>query len=98
MTRAERRRLEREVAKNVSDAVVKAKNEATTDAFNVAFVAMLAMPLIVLRDKFGFGKVRLERFVDELCDVQDSFNQGYVTLEDLHKTLYEETGTVITNK
>lgn len=68
------------------------KKQATSEAVDTAFLIMLAMPMLVLRDKYGFGKVRLERFMDQVLDLYDSFNKDYLTLEDMHKALDEEVG------
>ena len=68
------------------------KNEAVKEASNKAFILMLGLPLIVLRDSFGFGRERLSRFMDGLLYQYDSFDSGYVSLEDLLKTVEEETG------
>lgn len=50
---------------------------------------------MVLHDKFGFGPVRCERFTDAVLDLYESFDKGYVTLEDIHGALKEETGITI---
>lgn len=95
MNRAERRRLEREVGKNVSEALINVKKQASSEAIDTAFIAMLALPMLVMRDKYGFGKVRLERFMDQVIDLYESFNAGYLTLEDMHKSLEDEAGIKI---
>lgn len=95
MNRAERRRLEREVGKNVSEALINVKKQASSEAIDTAFIAMLALPMLVMRDKYGLGKVRLERFMDQVIDLYESFNAGYLTLEDMHKALEDEVGIKI---
>lgn len=95
MNRAERRRLEREVGKNVSEALINVKKQASSEAIDTAFIIMLALPMLVMRDKYGFGKVRLERFMDQVIDLYESFNAGYLTLEDMHKALEDEVGIKI---
>mgnify|MGYP000379318590 CR=1 FL=1 len=39
--------------------------------------------------------VRCERFTDAVLELYDSFEKGYVSLEDIHLTLKEETGITI---
>ena len=51
--------------------------------------------LTVLHDKFGYGKKRLQRFIDEYQDVLDSYNKGYVNVDDLKSVLREECGIEI---
>ena len=48
------------------------------------------IPLIILRDKFGFGKVRLERYLKHYQDAVDSLNKGYLDLNDVQKVLLDE--------
>ena len=102
MGRAERRRLQREQRKaqktyNITQGHLnEIKKAATNEATEVAFILMLGLPLMALRDKFGFGKVRLERFSDAVLDLYESFYEEYFTLDDIRKTIYEETGVKIT--
>lgn len=105
MNRAEMRRQQREAAKaskmyNLNAAQIKGlKNDATNMAVNKAFTLMLAIPVMVLHDKYGQltrkeidGKSREERFAEMCLDLYDSYEQGYVTFEDLKTCLEEETG------
>lgn len=48
-----------------------------------AFVLFLNIALTVLKDYFGFGKVRLERFARHCLDYMDSIGGKYVTLEEV---------------
>lgn len=98
MNRAEMRRMKREQQKshktyNLNHAQISdIKKQATDDAVRTAFILMFGLPLMALRDKFGYGKMRLERFSDALFDLYDSFEKGYFTIDDINKTIYEETG------
>ena len=111
MNRAERRRLEKQGKKVAKEPVIniktadvdKIKKESAQEAVDVGFTLMLAIPTMVIHDKFGKlmkkvdkeGKTREETFVDLCLDVYDSFVKGYITLDDLHKCLYEEGGTQV---
>jgi len=103
MNRAERRKAARQGLQVKKEAVVnmkasdvqKIKQDASKEAAEIAFTLMLGLPVMVLRDKFGFGKVRCERFTDAVIDLYESFEQDYVTLEDIHATLKEEVGITI---
>lgn len=44
----------------------------------------------VLKEKFGFGKVRIKRFYDLFEDLCDSVMRKYLTLEDIIDYLKEE--------
>ena len=48
------------------------------------------IPLIILRDKFGFGKIRLERYLGYYQEAVDSLNKGYLDLNDVQKVLLDE--------
>jgi len=80
----------------------KMKQNATEKGINDAFLLMLAIPVMVIHDKYSLimkrnvdGKSREERFTDLCLDLYDSFNQGYVTLDELQQCLEEETGIKI---
>jgi len=48
--------------------------------------------LMVAHDKLRFGKKRLTRFYTALLEVWDSVENKYVSVEDMEKTLIDETG------
>ena len=48
------------------------------------------IPLIILRDKFGFGKIRLERYLGYYQEAVDSLNKGYLDLKDIERVMLEE--------
>ena len=48
------------------------------------------IPLMILRDKFGFGKVRLERYLEHYQDAVDSLNKGYLDLKDVQRVMMDE--------
>ena len=91
MNRAERRRakkagipVKKEPVVNIKAAdVQKIKQDASKEAADKAFLLMLGLP------------VRCERFTDAVLELYDSFEKGYVSLEDIHLTLKEETGITI---
>lgn len=71
------------------------KLKATSEAMDFAFRQMMLLPLMVLRDKYGYGAQRLERFIDDVADMLDSYNKGYLDLDDIEQILKEETGIEI---
>lgn len=113
MNRAERRRrakqglpVNKEPVINVKASDIQAiKEQATSSAADTAFLLMLAIPVMVIHDKYPQlmrrevdGKPRAERFADFCLDLYDSFNRGYVTLDDLADCLWEEAGIKLTKK
>ncbi len=106
MNRVERRRLRKQgkivpkepvINVKASD-IINIKQEATKKAADKAFFLMLGLPLMVLHDKWGFGKVRGERFIEQVLDLYDSFEKGYLSLDDIHNCLWEEGGIKLVDK
>lgn len=69
----------------------KAKREATSEAVNYAWAIMFS----VLRDKFGYGPVRLQRMWNEVNNLSESITKGYVKVKDLMQTLDQEAGIML---
>ena len=80
------------------DDIERIKQDATNEAMSKAYVLMLGIPSKVLRDKFGYGSVRLERFTDGCFDYYDSFQKGDITLQDCLDCLKDECGISIEEK
>ena len=59
------------------------------ERMNAASIINL-IPLIILRDKFGFGKIRLERYLEYYQEAVDSLNKGYLDLNDVQRVLLDE--------
>lgn len=66
----------------------KLKDGATMEAVKI----VNTIPLMVLRDEFGFGKKRLQQYLDALNLQIEAFNQGYLSLKDVVDTINKETG------
>lgn len=99
MNRAERRKAgvkSRVPTYNMNTQQIRTlKEDVAQKATERAFILMLGIPSMVLRDQFGFGRKRLEKFTDEVFELYDSYDKDYITLDDLIKTIYEETGVKI---
>ena len=48
------------------------------------------IPLMILRDKFGFGKIRLERYLKHYQEAIESLNEGCLDLKDVERVMLEE--------
>ena len=46
--------------------------------------------MLCLKDKLGFGPVRAQRFMNNVEELFDSINQGYLSLDDVIQTVEEE--------
>lgn len=113
MNRAERRKraklglpIKKEPVINIKASDVQnMKKQATDEAADIAFFLMLAIPVMVIHDKYSQimrrvvdGKSREERFADLCIDLYDGFEKGYVTLDDLAECLWEEAGIKLKKK
>ena len=74
----------------------KIKETITDDAVKTVLKLVLGLPVIVLMDKWGFRKVRLERFIDEVMKQYQFYENGTITMEDIDKVLKEEVGITLT--
>jgi len=101
LNRAERRRqlkdnIKTETTYNLKTSdIVDIKTDTAKQAISMALNMMIALPVLVLHDKFGFGPKRTEKLIDEIKLLYDSFDQGYLTIEDMKNTIYEELGIKI---
>ena len=75
--------------------VKKGYEQGKKDAIKTASEYSMAVPMIILRDTFGFGKKRLLKYHDAFLDMYDSISRGYLNLRDIVQTIKEETGVEI---
>lgn len=81
-----RKKLSRETIQLTRKDYETLKEAERTNAANIINL----IPLIILRDKFGFGKVRLERYLNHYGEAIEAFNQGYLDLNDVKEVLLTE--------
>lgn len=62
------------------------------DAVDEAFKMLLSIPVMVLHDHFGFGQIRLDRFMNYALHWVESVQSGETKLTDLMKLAEEESG------
>ena len=74
------------------------KRDACRQASRVLWELMLGLPVMVLSDKHDFDEAKLDGFVDDVLDLYDSYEQGYLSLQDVETALKDEVGIVITEK
>lgn len=77
-----------EIKKGVKQYREELRAEAVDDALRV----LSYVPLMVLRDKFGFGKVRLDRFLREFAEQVDCIENDFVGFDDMIEAIKDETG------
>lgn len=101
MNRKQRRALERQgktvkkepVYSMKQSDIQNMKQTAVSEAVDTAMILLLALPIKVLRDEYGWGtKKRLPEFAEKLVDEYTSFNSDKQTLEEYAQMVYEYTG------
>ncbi len=65
-------------------------DKGRSEAIQTATDYSIAVPILALMDGFGFGRIRIERFLDIIYDTYDSIDKGYLNLDDIVKTIKEE--------
>ena len=81
-----RRKLNKETIQLTRKEYEELKSKERMNASNIINL----IPLIILRDKFGFGKIRLERYLGYYQEAVESLNEGYLDLKDVQKVLLDE--------
>jgi hypothetical protein len=66
------------------------KREAVREAAMEVATLTLGFPVMYMKDKEGWGKIRLSRLIDGLLDMMDGYEKGYFALEDVKNALWEE--------
>ena len=103
--RAERRRQEKaakkaavvyhltqeQIDKMIADAIEGVKEEAVNIALPKAFQMFMCIPATVLHDKFGFGQVRMDRFMHYVMVWYESLQKGETTVTEIRQ-MAEEAG------
>lgn len=88
MNRAQRRNLAKKGVTAEDLKRIYEQTKATSIKYTVsAYSTALA---IVLHDKYGFGEKRLKTLLAQVEDTFDSIVQGYVSIDELKKTILEE--------
>lgn len=94
MNRQQRRAI---VKKKLTDKDIKAMEEnikakTSKDAIDFTIMNYIACVALCLHDKLGFGHDRTCRFMRDVDNLFDSINKGYLSLDDVLKTVEEEIG------
>lgn len=74
----------------------RVKNRRDADKLiHSSYTAFLLLGIMALMTKFDFGSARIERWIDEINDLKESYEKGYISVQDLQQTIKEETGIEI---
>ena len=78
--------------RNISKVSVAMSEDEYKDLTERISQVILTLAEITLRDEFGFGKARIEKFADRLNEKADCIAKGYTTVEEQLEILEKETG------
>lgn len=73
----------------------EAAEKLRQEAVDTAFITALAVPIYVLRHKYGFGKKRLSEFLDQVLTQYECISTDHVSLQDMRDLILEETGVEV---
>ncbi|EGS34218.1 hypothetical protein HMPREF9489_0602 [Finegoldia magna SY403409CC001050417] len=75
----------------ISEGMEEYKDKIREEVTNQALRVIAYVPLLVLHDKWGFGKKRLEKFLFEFAEQIDCLEKDYVGFEDMISVIKDET-------
>lgn len=78
--------------------VKKGYEQGVKDSIRKATDYSLAVPVMILRDEYGFGQKRILEFCQKFMDLYDSIDENYLNLQDIVNTIKEETGVEIVTR
>lgn len=76
----------------IEDIKRKTVKETVDRVSREAFERMMVLSLLVLRDEWGFGSKRMERFIDRLSELIEDVSEGRLSMDDIADALEEELG------
>lgn len=61
-------------------------------AADFAMQLTIGFSLLALRDEFGFGAKRMDKFIDKVKELVDYYSEDYFELQDMVDIVEKETG------
>lgn len=93
MTEAQIEEIRRQARDEAIDVGVRQHiNRIKAEATDRAMAFLLAIPIVILRDKFGFGKGRIAQFLSYATTWIKAVNSDENTLNELIQIAYDEAG------
>lgn len=68
----------------------KMKNDAREEGLKNALRITSLIPMLALRDEYGFGQERMMRYLNKYQNVLDAYYRDYLTLEDIAEVMRDE--------
>ncbi|MBL7575392.1 hypothetical protein SAMN00017477_0898 [Peptoniphilus asaccharolyticus DSM 20463] len=84
--------------KDIENYIQKGYEKGRKETIERASQLSMAVPIMVLRDEFGFGEKRIDKFIVAYIELYNSISEGYLDLNDIIKTINEETGVKIVER
>lgn len=84
--------IDKMITEAVNGALKDLKEEAVNVAIQSAFQMFMCIPATVLHDKFGFGQVRMDRFMRYVMIWYESLQSGETTMEEIRQMAEESCG------
>lgn len=78
--------------------LMKRKSEIMEKAVRDAFMLFMSIPVMVLHDKFGFGKIRFDRFMNYVLMWYESVQNGEFTIEHIVEIAESVSGIKFVNQ
>lgn len=83
LTDADIQRIKDEIKREI-------EKEVEQGAVDKAFIMLLGIPVLVIRNQLGFGKTRITRFVESMMGWYESICDGTVAMKEVIDVLHEE--------
>lgn len=84
--------------KDIENYIMKGYKKGRKDSIEKASQLSMAVPIIVLRDEFGFGEKRIDKFIAAYIKLYEAIDEGWLDINDIIKTINEETGVKIVER
>lgn len=78
--------------------IKKGYEKGRKDSIEKASQLSMAVPIMVLRDEFGFGEKRIDKFIAAYIKLYEAIDEGWLDINDIIKTINEETGVKIVER
>lgn len=90
MNRQERRKIDK---KNLTARDIKSiQDSSKSKGIDVATSAIFASLALTLQDKWQWDNMSIKKLLAQVDELFDSVNNGYLSIEDLKKTVNDEIG------
>lgn len=88
MNRAERRKAAKGKVDHMD--LKRLETQASQKAIDYTVTRYSAAVALACRDKLGFGKIRTQRFINQILEIFKAIDEDYLTIEDVVQTVKEE--------